>query len=202
MIRVLIVEDMELTRSALAALLRQVTDIDIVAEASTGPGIVSLAKVLIPDVVVINNDLTVSEQVPIVASLHATLPETAVLVLADPRKPFTLPVGRWAGAPSFLVKDVSPEVLVDTVRRLAAGERVIDQRIAIASLSGAEPVLTNREIEVLGLAADGASVVEIATRLYLSLGTVRNHISKVIGKTGARNRIDAIRIAREAGWIA
>jgi len=201
-IRVLIVEDVELTRSALAALLRQVADIQVVAEVSTGPVIVPMAEVMTPDVVIINNDLTISELGPLVARLRATMPECAVLVLTDPRKSFTARTSRRTDPPSYLIKDVSAEILVDTVRRLAAGERVIDHRIAIASLARSGPVLTNRELEVLGLAADGASVVEIASRLYLSLGTVRNYLSKVIGKTGARNRIDAIRIAREAGWLA
>jgi two-component system response regulator DesR len=199
---VLIVEDVELTRSALIALLEHAADIEVVAEIGLSPGIVPLVTTLRPDVVIINGDLMVSHVLPIVAELHASVRECAVLILADPRKPVILPASRYACAPSFLVKDASPGALVQTIRRLAAGERLIDQRIAIAALTGGGTVLTTRELEVLGLAADGASVGEIAGRLFLSLGTVRNYLSKVIGKTGARNRIDAIRIAREAGWLA
>jgi two-component system, NarL family, response regulator DesR len=196
-IRVLVVEDMTLTRSAFVALFEHEADMEIVAAIGTGPGTAPVAAALQPDVVIIDSD----HALPIVAELGATVRGCAVLILVDPRKPVVFPPGGYAWTPSFLVKDVSPDVLVETVRRLVAGERIIDERIAIAALTGGETALTNRELEVLRLAADGATVGEIAGRLYLSLGTVRNYISKVIGKTGARNRIDAIRIAREAGWL-
>jgi two-component system, NarL family, response regulator DesR len=200
-IRVLIVEDTALAQSALVALFEHAADVDVVADIRTGPGIVPVATALRPDVVIINSDQTTSHVLPTVAELEDTLPECAVLILADPRGPVTLPPCKCAWTPSFLVKDSAPAALVETVHRLAIGERMIDQRTAIAALTGERTVLTTRELEVLRLAADGASVGEIAGRLYLSLGTVRNYISKVIRKTGARNRIDAIRIAREAGWL-
>jgi two-component system, NarL family, response regulator DesR len=200
-IRVLVVEDMTLTRSAFVALFEHEADMEIVAAIGTGPGTAPVAAALQPDVVIIDSDHVIDHALPIVAELGATVRGCAVLILVDPRKPVVFPPGGYAWTPSFLVKDVSPDVLVETVRRLVAGERIIDERIAIAALTGGETALTNRELEVLRLAADGATVGEIAGRLYLSLGTVRNYISKVIGKTGARNRIDAIRIAREAGWL-
>jgi two-component system, NarL family, response regulator DesR len=124
-----------------------------------------------------------------------------VLILTDPRKPVVFPAWRRAGAPSFLVKDVSSGVLAETVRRVAGGERVIDPQTAVAALMSADCPLTPRELEIAGLAADGASVGEIADKLFLAPGTVRNHLSKIITKMGARNRIDAIRMAHEAGWL-
>ena len=191
-----------MARNVVVALLDPIPDIEVVADVAMGPNIGLLVAAIRPDVVIVYNDLLVRYVNPVLAGLHTALPECAALVLVDPRQPVALPPGRYAGPASFLFTDVAPAVLVDTVRRLAAGERLIDPRLAIAALAGASTKLTIRELEVLGLAADGASVVEIARCLYLSLGTVRNYLSKVIGKTGARNRIDAIRIAREAGWLA
>jgi two-component system response regulator DesR len=101
---------------------------------------------------------------------------------------------------SFLVKDAPIALVAEAVRRVAAGERVVHPRLAAASL-GTEKEISTRELEVMGLAAEGEPVAEIARRLYLSLGTVRNHLSSVITKTGARNRIDAIRIIRRDGWL-
>jgi DNA-binding NarL/FixJ family response regulator len=103
---------------------------------------------------------------------------------------------------SFLVKDAQPELLADAIRRVTEGERLLDPQIAVSALVGAENALTRREVEVLEFAAGGASAPEIADQLHLAVGTVRNHLSAVIAKTGARNRIDAIRIAREAGWLS
>ena len=111
-----------------------------------------------------------------------------------------LPPRRRARRLSFLVKDTSVPVLASAIRRVARGERVVDPRLEVAAISTDKSVST-REWEVLGLAAQGDTVADIARRLYLSLGTVRNHISSVITKTGARNRLDAIRIARKDGWL-
>ncbi len=201
MIRVLLVDDVELMRSALIALLERVADIEVVAKMGTSPSAMSMAAASSADVVIINSDSVATQELPPVAERLAIGGSCAVLILTDPRMPVTLRPGWCAPAPSLLDKDVSAGVLVEAVRRLAAGERVIDQRLALAALTGGESLPTTRELEVLRLAADGASVGEIAHRLYLSVGTVRNYLSKVIGRTGARNRIDAIRIAREAGWL-
>jgi two-component system, NarL family, response regulator DesR len=154
-----------------------------------------------PDVVVVNADPLVHQVLRTVAAPQADARVSSVLILADPRKPVILPPWKSGRVPSFLVKDVSPKMLAETIRRVADGEWVIDPRIAVAALMGNECLLTTRELEILALAAEGASVSEIADQLYLALGTVRNYLSKIIGKIGARNRIDAIRIAREAGWL-
>jgi two-component system, NarL family, response regulator DesR len=201
MIRVLLVEDMRLMRAALIALLKSEADIEVVGELGWDRRIVPLAVKLRTHVVVINTDLMVSRLFPTVCELQAKARRCSVLILADPRKPFMLPWGNHTRTLSILVKDASPGLLSDTIRRMADGERVIDPQVAVSALVGAENVLSSRELEVLEIAAEGAPVSEIAHRLRLALGTVRNHLSSAIAKTGARNRIDAIRIAREAGWL-
>ena len=201
MIQVLLAEDMRLMRGALVALLSREVDIKIVGEIEVGSVIVPMAVKLRPEVVVINTDLAAGLTFPIVGELAAKLPSCAQLILTDPRKPAMFVSMARLRSASFLVKDVPPVLLAETIRRVAKGERVIDPRIAIAALMENENPLTARELEVLQLAAEGASVPEIAGRLFLSLGTVRNYLSAVIAKTAARNRIDAIRIAREAGWL-
>jgi two-component system response regulator DesR len=199
-IRVLLIEDVPPMRGALASVLTQQPDIVVVGGLSLDHGVDPLAVALRPHVVVINTDLMVSQILPTVTELQAKIPRCSVLIMADPSKRGMLPPRRRAPALSFLVKDAPATLLAETVRRVAKGERVIHPRLEAASLSTDKTVST-RELEVLGLAAEGAPVAEIARRLYLSLGTVRNHLSAVITKTGARNRIDAIRIARKDGWL-
>jgi two-component system response regulator DesR len=200
-IRVLLGGDLRLVRGALAALLSREPDIDVIGDLAVGPGIVQLAIRLRPDVLVINADLTTSLVLPAVAELRAEPSRLAVLILTDLRNPVVLPLAAHDRMLSFLAKDAPPALLADTVRQVADGHRVIDPRIAVASLVETANPLTTRELEVLGLAAQGTPVPEIADQMYLALGTVRNYLSAVIAKTGARNRIDAIRIAREAGWL-
>jgi two-component system response regulator DesR len=202
MIRVLVVEDVQSMHGGLLALLEREVDIEVVAELSMAPGMVPAAAELQPDVVLINTNLTASQVLPMVGELQAAEVEpSSVLILADPNNPVILPLGRRSRRPSFLIKDIPPSALVETIRRVASGDHVIDPRVALPTLIGAESVLTARELEVLSIAMEGASVREIADRLHLSVGTVRNYVSRAIAKTGARNRIDAIRIARDAGWL-
>ena len=199
-IRVLIVEDVRLIRGALVALLANEPDIEVIGDAGWNEDVVSLAVALLPHVLVINADVTASQLFSTIAELNVKV-GCSVLVLTDPRKSFTLPPGIPTRSLSFLVKDSPPEMLAETIRRVAVGERVIAPEVAVSALVAAENRLTSRELEVLELAAQGASVSEIAERLYLSHGTVRNYLSAATVKTGGRNRIDAIRIARESGWL-
>lgn len=192
---------MRLVRSALVALLEHETDIKVVGELGWDREIAMVGARLRPDVVVINTELALRQTVDIVGELQAEVPGCSVLILADPRKPVLLPRGTHTRSLNFLIKDAPPELLADTIRRVAAGEWVIDPQIAVAAVKGGDSHLTTRELEVLELTAAGASIPEIADRLHLSLGTVRNYVSAIIAKTGARNRIDAILIAREAGWL-
>jgi two-component system, NarL family, response regulator DesR len=199
-IRVVLVEDTRLMRNQLATLLARETDIEVVGDLDFEGDVAPQAADLWPQVVVINTDYMVSQVLPTVAELKARIPGCSIIMLADPTKRGMLPPRRRARALSFLVKDAPAGILAQVVRRVARGERVVHPRLEAASL-GTEKTVSTRELEVLGLAAEGAPVAEIARRLYLSLGTVRNHLSSVIMKTGARNRIDAIRIARRDGWL-
>jgi two-component system, NarL family, response regulator DesR len=200
MIRVLVVRDEGYFGVPVRVLLEAKSDIQYVGTVPFGPDLASRAAELWPTVIVIDTEYMVSQVLPIAAELRATIPDCALLLLCDPAKRGMLPPRRWVGGLNFLLKDASDALLADSVRRLAAGERVVSPLLQAASLN-TDRGLSTRELEVLGLAAEGESVNEIAGRLYLSGGTVRNYLSSVITKTGARNRLDAIRIVRKAGWL-
>jgi two-component system response regulator DesR len=200
MIRVLLLEDGKWGRGGLATLLAREAGIVVVGNADIESDMAPLGTQLVPDVAIVNTDYMVSQILPIVAELTAAHPACSVIVLCDPTKRGMLPPRRRARKLSYLVKDTSVPLLATAVRQVAQGIRVVDPRLEVAAISTDKAVST-REWEVLGLAAQGETVADIARRLYLSLGTVRNHISSVIAKTGARNRLDAIRIARKDGWL-
>ena len=200
MIRVLIARDSGYFGVHVRVLLSGQPDIEVVGTVPFDSRLADAAADLAPDVIVVDTELMVSQVLPIEAELRARLPSCSVLVLCDPAKRGMLPPRRHGSHVSFLIKDASPAYLADSVRRLAAGERVVHPRLQVASLT-TDRELSTRELEVLGLAAEGDSVDDIARRLYLSGGTVRNYLSAVIYKTGARNRIDAIRILRKDGWL-
>ncbi|HEY0001821.1 MAG TPA: response regulator transcription factor [Actinoplanes sp.] len=182
------------------ALLEAKPDIHYVGALRFGSDLTRQAAELWPTVIVIDTEYMVSQVLPFAAELHAAVPSCALLLLCDPGKRGMLPPRRRSAGLNFLLKDASAAMLADSVRRLAAGERVVSPMLQAVSLN-TDRELTTRELEVLGLAAEGDSVKEIAGRLYLSGGTVRNYLSAVISKTGARNRLDAIRIARKDGWL-
>jgi len=201
-IRVLTARDNDNGGDAAWAGLGGQPDIDMVGTLPFDEELAGTARALIPDVVVVDTELMVYQVLPVAAELRSGLPSCSVLVLVfcDPAKPGMLPPRRHSRHVSFLLKDATPAHLTDSVRRLAAGERIVHPRLQMASLN-ADLGLNTRELEVLGLAAEGDSVADIAERLRLSGGTVRNYLSSVIAKTGARNRIDAIRILRKSGWL-
>jgi two-component system, NarL family, response regulator DesR len=199
-IRVLIARDRNYSGVEMQRLLGGQTDINIVRTLPFDHQLAETAAALFADVIVVDTQLMVGQVLPLAAELRSRVPRCAVLVLCDPAKPGMLPPRRRGTHLSFLLKDLTASYLTDSVRRLAAGERIVHPRLQLASLT-TERSLNTRELEVLGLAAEGDSVDDIARRLYLSGGTVRNYLSAVITKTGARNRIDAIRIVREGGWL-
>jgi two-component system, NarL family, response regulator DesR len=199
-VRVLVLEDRPMAADGLAALLSREDDITVVGSLDLEVNVVWRAAAFGRGVVVINTEYMVSQLLPLAAELKAKNPQCSILILSDPAKPGMLPPRRRTGGLSFMVKDASGPVLASAIRRVAHGEQVIDPRLVLASI-GTKKEISTRELEVMGLAAEGEPVKEIARRLYLSLGTVRNHISSVIMKTGARNRIDAIRIVRKGGWL-
>jgi two-component system response regulator DesR len=199
-IEVVLVEEMRLLRGALAALLELDADIKVVEGLGWDSPIVSRAAELRPGVVVINTNLVVGQALSTAAKVERTVP-CRCLILFDPRRPVLLSMENGVRPPSFVAQDAPPTALAMAIRRVADGELVMDPRVVLAALTVAECPLTRRELEVLTLIADGMPVAEVADRLSLSLGTVRNYLSAVIAKTKARSRIDAIRISRAGGWL-
>jgi two-component system response regulator DesR len=201
MIRILLAEDQHLVRGALSALLGLESDLTIVAEAADGAAAVAAAREHRPDVALVDIEMPVLSGIAATEQIRATVPETRVLILTTFGRPGYLRRAMDAGARGFVVKDSPPAELAAAVRRIAAGEVVLDPTLAVASLGAGPSPLTERERDVLAAGADGASVAQIADVLALSGGTVRNYLSSAIGKTGARNRTEAARIARDNGWL-
>ncbi|WP_327103151.1 response regulator transcription factor [Nonomuraea glycinis] len=201
MIRVLLAEDMHMIRAALTALLRLEPDLDVVAEVTRGDEIVPAALAARPDVAVLDIDLPVVDGITAAASLRERLPSCRVLVLTALGQPGQVRRALAAGIEAFLVKDAPGDQLADAIRRTAAGLRVLDAELVSSAMEYGESPLTPRESSVLKEAAIGSSAEETASRLHLSPGTVRNYLTAAITKTGARNKIDAIRIAEDAGWL-
>ena len=201
MIKILVAEDMHLIRGALVALLTLETDLEVVAEVERGDQIVPTALRVRPDVAVVDIDLPGMDGITAADHLHSALPECRTLILTGLSQPGNLLRALKAHARGFILKDAPTRSLADGIRRVAAGQRFIDpDLIADALETGANP-LTPREIDVLHATAEGMPTAEIATRLSLSPATVRNYLSNAITKTNARNRLDAVRIARDAGWL-
>ncbi|MCK1822564.1 response regulator transcription factor [Streptomyces sp. XM83C] len=201
MIRILLAEDMQMVRGALVALLNLETDLEVVAEVERGDEIVSTAQRLRPDVAVIDIDLPGVDGLTAATQLRERLPQCRSLILTSLGRPGTLRRALSAQVSGYLLKDAPPKELAVAIRRVAAGHRAIDPQLALAAWGGAESPLTERETEVLRMAAEGAEAPEIAGQLHLSTGTVRNYLTTVVTKLNARNRVDAIRIARESGWL-
>jgi two-component system, NarL family, response regulator DesR len=201
MIRILIAEDQGMVRGALAALLALEPDLEVVAQVSSGDEVLSAARETRADVALLDIEMPGMDGIAAAATLRRELPGTVPLIVTTFGRPAYLRRAMEAGASGFLVKDAPSERLADAIRRAATGERVVDPELAAAALADAESPFTPREREVLEASAGGAPIAEIAQRLYLSEGTVRNYLSAAIGKTGARNRIEAVRIAREKGWV-
>lgn len=201
MIRVLIAEDMRILRDALVAVLQLEDDIEVVAELESGDQIVPRALELRPDVAVLDIDLPGIDGLTAAAELHQRLASCRVLILTGLGRPGNLRRALAAQVAGFAVKDAPSHELIKTVRKVAGGERVIDQRLALAALEMAENPLSPREAEVLRRFGEGADAAEIAENMILSYGTVRNYLASAVTKLGARNRVDAIRIASDAGWL-
>ncbi|GAA3212267.1 response regulator transcription factor [Actinocorallia longicatena] len=202
MIRVVIADEVRLFRSGLTALLGTEPDMEMVDAVEDGRTVTTAARVQEADVALVDLELPDMDAFTVTGAVRAAAPQCAVLVLAGRRRPGDLRRAVAAGAAGFVMKDSSPHELTDAIRRVARGERVIDADLAFAELVTAQPApLTPRELDVLGVAAEGATVGEIAERLHLSRGTVRNYLGRVVAKVGARTRIEAITIARDNGWL-
>jgi two-component system response regulator DesR len=201
MIRVLIAEDMRILRDTLVSVLNLESDIEVVAEVAAGPGVLPAALGHHPDLAVLDIDMPGVDGLTVAAELHERMPDCRVVILTVLGQPGTLRRALAAHVSGFLVKDAPADELIDALRRVAAGERVIDPQLALAALETAGSPLSPREADVLKRYAAGAGPAEIAAELFLSYGTVRNYLASAVTKLGGRNRVDAVRIAAAAGWL-
>ena len=200
-IRVLLAEDVRMLRDALVGVLSLADDIEVVGAVEAGDAIVTIALQVRPDVAVIDIEMPGLDGISAAAQLHQWLPGCKTLILTGAARPGNLRRALAAQVAGFMGKDASPEDLVAAVRTVAGGGKVLDPQLAFAALDVAGNPLTDRESDVLRLTASGAEPTEVAERLGLSYGTVRNYLATAVTKLGARNRVDAIRIASEAGWL-
>jgi two-component system response regulator DesR len=201
LIRVIVAEEMRLLRTALCAALSSEEDIEVVAEVTGTAELPAVVHRHRPDVVLVDLASDVPQPVEVVAQLIREAPDTAVLAMGHRWSPAVVGDLLAAGARGLIGKDASFEVLVGAVREVAAGATVLDSEAAVTALRPPSSPLTRREVEVLRLAAEGLPLKEIAARLFLAHGTVRNHLSSVVRKTGARNRMEAVWRAHRDGWI-
>jgi two-component system response regulator DesR len=200
-IRLLLADDQALVRGALAALLDLEPDLTVVAEVGRGDEVVAAARAAGPDVALLDVEMPGLDGIAATAALRAAVPDCRVLVVTTFGRPGYLRRAMEAGASGFVVKDTPAAQLADAVRRVHAGLRVVDPTLAAETLVAGTSPLTARESDVLRAAREGGTVADIARALHLSEGTVRNHLSSAIGKTGARTRAEAVRIAVENGWL-
>jgi len=200
-IRLLLADDQALVRGALAALLDLEADLQVVAEVGRGDEVLDAAREHRPDVALLDVEMPGLDGIAATEVLRAALPEVRVLIVTTFGRPGYLRRALQCGAAGFVVKDTPARQLADAVRRVHSGLRVVDPALAADSLVTGESPLTVRESEVLRSARDGATVAAIASGLYLSEGTVRNHLSAAIGKTGSRTRAEAVRVADSNGWL-
>ncbi|MEV6596320.1 response regulator transcription factor [Actinoplanes sp. NPDC051346] len=201
MIRILLVEPMNLLRGALAVTLSLEPDLVVVAELGRIDEVLPMARAVSPDVAVINTDLLAESDLPVVDRMNLELPHCGILLLAGEDAPARLGRTLDAGVRGCVGKQAAPYELACGIRQAARGERVMDARVAVAVLAARRNPLSTRERDVLVAAASGAPSQEVAATLHLTAGTVRNYISAILRKTGARNRLEAVRIAKESGWL-
>jgi two-component system response regulator DesR len=201
MIKVLLAEDQVMIREALAALLSFEDDIEVVAQVGRGDEVAKAAKETDPDVALLDIEMPGMDGLSAARQLKQQNPRTQIVILTTFGRPGFLRRAMESGVSGFLVKDSPADKLTQTIRRVLDGEKVIDPDLAAAALAEGLNPLTPRECDVLREAEHGGTIAEIAHALYLSEGTVRNYLSACIGKTGARNRAEAVRIAQERGWL-
>ena len=201
MIRVLLADDQAMVRGALATVLGLEADMRVVAQVGSGDEVVPAAREHRPDVALLDVQMPGKDGLAAAAELHRAMPSCRIIICTTFGRPGYLARAMAAGAAGFVVKDAPPEQLVDAVRRVHDGLRVVDPALAAESLATGASPLTAREHEVLKAAKEGSTVADVARALHLSEGTVRNHLSSAIGKTGARTRAEAVRLAEERGWL-
>ena len=201
MIRLLIADDENLIRTAVAALLNMQEDLDVVAQAASGSEALAMARLHRPDVAILDLQMPDPDGIAVASALGALLPDCVSIIVTSHGRPGHLKRALAAGVRGFLPKTVSAEVLAEVVRNVHGGSRYVDPELAAEAISAGDSPLTPREADVLALAADGLPVEEIARRASLSPGTVRNYLSAAATKLAAANRHEAVHVARTHGWI-
>ena len=200
-IRILLAEDQAMVRGALAALLRLEPDLEVVAEVSEGGQVLAAASRFRPDVALLDIEMPGGDGLEAAQALHQSLPSCRIVILTTFGRSGYLRKAMESGAVGFLLKDAPADQLAIAIRRVMAGERVVDPDLALSALSEGDNPLTGRERDVLNASLDGASLADIAIQLYLSEGTVRNHVSTAIQKLNAHNRMEAAQLAKKKGWL-
>jgi two-component system, NarL family, response regulator DesR len=200
-IRVLIAEDQAMVRGALASLLELEPDIDVVTQVARGDEVLAAAHAARPDVALLDIEMPGASGLSAAERLRDELPECRIVILTTFGRPGYLRRAMTGGAAGFLLKDAPAHELAAAIRRAVAGERVVDPALAAAALSQGESPLTQREQEVLSASRSHTTVAELAATLFLSPGTVRNHLSSAMQKLDARNRLEAVRVAEDRGWL-
>ena len=200
-VRVLLAEDQAMVRGALSALLSLEEDIEIVAQASRGDEVIPAALDTLPEVALLDIEMPGGNGLDAAATLRERLPSCRVIILTTFGRSGYLRRAMESGAAGFLLKDAPAPELAQAIRRVMKGERVVDPVLATAALSEGDNPLTEREREALAASEGGATIEDVAATLYLSEGTVRNYLSTAIKKLGARNRVEAARLAQRKGWL-
>jgi len=201
MIRVLLAEDQRMFRTAVRRLLELEGDIDVVVEVGRGDELVAAALAARPDVAVVDIEMPAQDGISAALELRRSLPTCRTLILTMYGRPGFVQRAMEGGVSGFMLKDAPVEVLAAAIRRCAAGEDVVDPTLAARALRAGPCPLSTREREILAACAEGLSTAEIATRVWLSEGALRNRVSEILGKLGVRNRAEAVQIARENGWL-
>jgi two-component system, NarL family, response regulator DesR len=200
-VRIMIAEDQTMVRQALVALLELEPDIEVVAQAADGDEALAMARKFQPDVAVLDIEMPGPSGIEVASTLAKGAFSGKVVIVTTFDRPGYLRAAMAAGASGFLLKDAPAADLATAIRKVAAGQRVVDPALAAAALAQGDSPLTERETEVLAAAASHDAIADIAVRLHLSNGTVRNHLSAAIQKLGARNRAEAVELAQQKGWL-
>lgn len=201
MIRILLAEDQALVAGALAALLKLEDDIDVLAQAKDGKEALQLCQTLQPDILITDIEMPHMSGLDLAAELHTARSAVKVIVLTTFARSGFLRRALASGVRGYMLKDAPAETLAAAIRTVYAGGKAIAPELAVESWGAAADPLNERERQILRLAGEGASNADIAKRLFLSEGTVRNYLSEAISKLQAKNRVDAFRLARDQGWL-
>jgi two-component system response regulator DesR len=200
-LKILLAEDVAMVRGAFVALIELEPDLKVVSAVENGRDIVPAALACQPDVAIIDIDLPGLDGLSAAEQLHDVLPTCRTLIVTNLARAGTLRRALACHVSGYLLKDAPPELLTSAIRRVASGSKVIDPQLAMSAWEGDQNPLSRREHEVLRLVAEGAQPTDIAAALHLSVGTVRNYVTTIVTKLNARNRVEAVKIAHEAGWL-